>query len=89
MLRLFNLVLELKCWVLFARCFGHHGCCVLCHLDDGDLRSNSFFARQCQVTGRCQGTGPARYQVTTVAPVMFGKPLLNNVLAFDHGLLQK
>ena len=26
---------------------------------------------------------------TTVAPVMFGKPLLNNVLAFDHALLQK
>ena len=26
---------------------------------------------------------------TTVAPVMFGKPLLNNVLAFDHVLLQK
>ena len=24
-----------------------------------------------------------------VAPVMFGKPLLNNVLAFDHALLQK
>ena len=26
---------------------------------------------------------------STVAPVMFGKPLLNNVLAFDHVLLQK
>ena len=26
---------------------------------------------------------------TTVAPVMFGKPLLNNVLAFDHVLLHK
>ena len=25
----------------------------------------------------------------TVAPVMFGEPLLNNVLAFDHVQLQK
>ena len=25
----------------------------------------------------------------TVAPVMFGKPLLNNVLSFDHAQLQK
>ena len=28
-------------------------------------------------------------QVYTVVPVMFGKPLLNNLLAFDHVLLQK
>ena len=27
--------------------------------------------------------------LATVAPVMFGKPLLNNVMAFDHVLLQK
>ena len=29
------------------------------------------------------------YNDCAVAPVMFGKPLLNNVLAFDHLLLQK
>ena len=28
-------------------------------------------------------------RIFTVVPVMFGKPLLNNVLAFDHVLLQK
>ena len=28
-------------------------------------------------------------QVSTVAPVMFGKPLLNNVLRLDHAQLQK
>ena len=37
-----------------------------------------------------QGTGSALYMYAyTVAPVMFGKPLLNNVLAFDHVLLQE
>ena len=40
---------------------------------------------------RCQAGKAAAAGVCarTVAPVMFGKPLLNNVLALDHVLLQK
>ena len=38
---------------------------------------------------RGSASGHLRARAKTVAPVTFGNPLLNNVLAFDHVLLHK
>ena len=47
-------------------------------------------ARQCPEAAHVPPSGWLKVMwVCTVAPVMFGKPLLNNVLAFDHVQLQK
>ena len=77
---------ELLIVLLHCRAFD---CSKRCALHGSHCR---FSACQCEHHDACIATSrwrwtPRSSRAATVIPVMFGKPLLNNVLAFDHVLV--
>ena len=59
---------------------------VLAFFDNGWLITEVLFSGACLGTSLVLFSGVCR---CTVAPVMFGNPLLNNALTFDHVQVQK